>query len=248
MAELTVIGRGTRVRGRVTGAVDLEIQGFVDGEVAIEGDVTVDAQGLVSANVSARRLVVRGAVRGDLTGEEIVLLEDGARVVGDVRAPRVAVAPGALVRGYVQTAGMNGSAASAPRRAQPARETPAPRVQPAASSATRPQPAAAARATRPAAPSVARPAVTPPPPAPAPRSTPAASSRGGSTAGRGPGPGRPSGSSRTSSTNHVSGTATPPPASQTRTSISTSTSPKGPPAPVVPALKKGARGAIRKKA
>lgn len=102
-ADVTVIGRGTRVRGRVSGAVSLEILGHVDGDVSVDGDVTVDAQGLVSANVSARRLVVRGAVKGDLTGEEAVLLEEGARVVGDVRAPRVAIAPGALVRCYVQT-------------------------------------------------------------------------------------------------------------------------------------------------
>src|ERR1700722_256033 len=102
-ANVSVIGRTTRIRGRVSGAVDLEVQGFVDGEIAVSGDVTVDAHGLVGASVHARRLVVRGAVKGDLTGEEAVVLEDGARVVGDVRAPRVTIAPGALVRGYVET-------------------------------------------------------------------------------------------------------------------------------------------------
>jgi cytoskeletal protein CcmA (bactofilin family) len=110
MADATVIGRGTRIRGRVSGSVDLEIQGHIEGEVTVEGDVTVDAHGLVGANVSGRRLVVRGAVKGDLVGEEAVVLEDGARVVGDVRAPRVAIGPGALVKGYVQTGGIDGSA------------------------------------------------------------------------------------------------------------------------------------------
>jgi cytoskeletal protein CcmA (bactofilin family) len=134
MADTTVIGRGTRVRGRVSGAVDLEIQGHVDGEVAIDGDVTVDAQGLVGASVTGRRLVVRGAVKGDLTGEEAVLLEDGARVVGDVRAPRVAIAQGALVRGYVQTSGAQGKGGAA--RSQAARAAAPAAVKPA--SAARP--------------------------------------------------------------------------------------------------------------
>ncbi len=102
-ATTSVIGRTTRVHGRVTGAVDLEVQGFVEGEIAVGGDVTVDAHGLVGASVRGRRVIVRGAVKGDLVGEEVVLLEDGARVVGDVRAPRVTIAPGALVRGFVQT-------------------------------------------------------------------------------------------------------------------------------------------------
>jgi cytoskeletal protein CcmA (bactofilin family) len=119
MSSVTVIGRATRIIGRVTGAVDLEIQGYVEGEIAVGGDVTIDAQGLVGASVRGRNVLVRGAVRGDLVGEESVLLESGARVVGDVRAPRVAVAPGAFVRGYVQTGDVEAPAARA-SRAQPA--------------------------------------------------------------------------------------------------------------------------------
>jgi cytoskeletal protein CcmA (bactofilin family) len=118
-SNVTVIGRATRVRGRLTGAVDLEIQGFVEGDIAVGGDVTVDAQGMVGANVHGRRLRVRGAVRGDLVGDESVLLEQGARVLGDVRAPRVAIAPGAFVRGHVQT-GEGDAPAARSVRAQPA--------------------------------------------------------------------------------------------------------------------------------
>jgi cytoskeletal protein CcmA (bactofilin family) len=145
-ANPSVIGRTTRVRGRITGEVDLDVQGFVDGEIAVGGDVTVDAQGMVGGGVSGRRLVIRGAVKGDLSGSEAIALEEGARVVGDVRAPRVAIAPGALVRGFVET----GDAGGAPARAQ--------RVQPAARPAAAPPkaappPAAKAHAAPPAAPS-----------------------------------------------------------------------------------------------
>jgi cytoskeletal protein CcmA (bactofilin family) len=118
-SNVTTIGKATRVRGRVTGAVDLEVMGFVEGEIAVGGDVTIDASAMVGAGVNGRRLVVRGAVKGDLVGQESVFLEDGARVVGDVRAPRVAIAPGALVRGYVET-GQNGRPAPRAARAQSA--------------------------------------------------------------------------------------------------------------------------------
>lgn len=186
-ADVTVIGRGTRVRGRVSGAVSLEILGHVDGDVSVDGDVTVDAQGLVSANVSARRLVVRGAVKGDLTGEEAVLLEEGARVVGDVRAPRVAIAPGALVRGYVQTGGVDG----APR----ARAATVARSAPVAKPAARPAPAPVKIAPKPAPAPVVAPAK--------PRTAPVA--------------------------------------------LAGAPVKQGPPPPVVPALKKGAKGALVKK-
>jgi cytoskeletal protein CcmA (bactofilin family) len=133
-ANMTVIGRTTRVRGRVTGAVDLEVQGFVEGEITVGGDVTVDTHGMVGASVRGRRLLVRGAVKGDLVADESILLEPTARVVGDLRAPRVAIATGALVRGYVQT-GEADAAGSRAARVQPAaRQAPA-------SPAARPVPA-----------------------------------------------------------------------------------------------------------
>jgi cytoskeletal protein CcmA (bactofilin family) len=183
MALLTVIGRGVRIRGRVTGEADLTIEGHVEGEVAVSGDVTIEAGGLVGANVSGRVIVVRGAVRGDLTGEELVRLEEGSRVVGDLRAPRIAIAKGGLVRGLVQTSGSTGSPRQAAR-------------------------------TRADAPAIRR----APAPAPVPRAAPAPTKAAATVA-------RPT-----------------PAAAPARHAA------KGPPPPVVPALKKGAKAALKKKA
>jgi cytoskeletal protein CcmA (bactofilin family) len=119
MADVTVIGRSSFVRGRVTGNGSLEIAGRIEGEVTVSGDLTIDASGLVAANLSARRLVVRGAVKGDLHASEAIVLEAGAKVVGDVNAPRVAIAEGALVRGHVQT-GAGGARPSTEKRASAA--------------------------------------------------------------------------------------------------------------------------------
>lgn len=102
-ANVTVIGRAARVRGRVSGEGDVEVLGFVEGEMSAGGDITIDAGGLVAANVRGRRVVVRGAVKGDISAAESIALEDGARVVGDLRASRIAIAHGALVRGHVET-------------------------------------------------------------------------------------------------------------------------------------------------
>ncbi len=154
--NVTIIGRTTRVRGRVTGAVDLEVQGFVEGEIAVGGDVTVDAHGIVGAGIHGRRLVVRGAVKGDLTGDESILLESGARVVGDVRAPRVAIAPGALVRGYVQTGDADAPGARAARVQPAARVAPAPAARTASTGNA--AAAAAPKAVAPATTKVAQPA------------------------------------------------------------------------------------------
>jgi cytoskeletal protein CcmA (bactofilin family) len=189
-ANVTVIGKTTRVRGRLTGNVDLEVQGFVEGEIVVGGDVTVDSEGMVGAGIRGRRLVVRGAVRGDLTGEESISIEQGARVVGDLSAPRIAIAPGALVRGHVQTADSDGAtpravrtqsaarpvtaqapvrAAPAPMVARPAAAAPAaaPKVVPASPPKTVAKPVAQAPAATPSSAGLRRP---PPPVVPALRS------------------------------------------------------------------------------
>jgi cytoskeletal protein CcmA (bactofilin family) len=132
--HVSVVARSARVRGRLTGDGDLEIRGFVEGEVAVGGEVTVEAEGLVSASVHGRRVVVRGAVKGDLVGDESIVIESGGRVVGDLKAPRITLADGALVRGLVQTGDAEGGAPSQTVRATAAR--------PVSTAAHRPAPAA----------------------------------------------------------------------------------------------------------
>lgn len=102
-SSTTVIGENSVVVGRIAGEGDLVIDGRVEGEIDVTGDITVGGTGMVGASLAARNLVISGAVRGDLVARESIRLEDGARVVGDVKAPRIAIAPGALVRGFVST-------------------------------------------------------------------------------------------------------------------------------------------------
>jgi hypothetical protein len=202
----SVIGPAARVKGRIFGEEDLDIEGRVEGEVQVSGDVLIEATGLVAANVSANVITVRGAVRGDLVAREAVRLEDGARVVGDLRAPRIAIAPGALVRGHVQTGSAPAETPAARRvAAAPARVTPA----------ARPAPAMPVRAAAPAAMPVRAaapaPAFVAKAPAPKPVVAPA------------------------------------PVVAPTPAGAPAAAAPKAPPPPVVPALKKGAKGAMNKK-
>ena len=115
MAVRSSIGKGTTVRGNVRGEGDLDIEGRVEGSVAIDGDLTIGEAALIKSDVSGRRVVVRGAVAGNVSGEESLVLERGARVVGDLSAPSIGIRPGALVRGNVST--MNGAGARPQREA-----------------------------------------------------------------------------------------------------------------------------------
>jgi cytoskeletal protein CcmA (bactofilin family) len=120
MAQGSVIGRGTVVRGNVRGSGGLEILGRVEGDVTVEGDVLLGESAAVRGNISATQLTISGAVMGDLRGTEAVLVESGARVVGDLLAPRIGIAEGALVRGNVRTEGEPAFVPQQARRPGPA--------------------------------------------------------------------------------------------------------------------------------
>ena len=203
--DVTVIGQGSRVTGRITGDGSLEILGHVDGEVEVTGEVTVGDEGLVGSNVVARRIVVRGAVRGDLTASESIALDSNARVIGDLRAPRIAVTAGALIRGNVQTS----EAGAAPARTQARRATASePRAR--ENAAALPAPSRAVRAEAP---------------------TPAAAGRNGAAV-----PPAPRSVREIARPAVKAAAVSPPPRAKTA------------PAPVVPVLKKGAKGAMKKRA
>jgi cytoskeletal protein CcmA (bactofilin family) len=180
MSELSIIGRNASVRGNVRGDGDLEVEGRVDGSIAIQGDLSITESGLIRSDISGRRIVVRGAVAGNVTANESIVLEVGARVVGNLSAPRIGIRPGALVRGQITTAGAEQAPArarstAATTHAAPVGARPAPRPQASTRVATpvevrpaRPAPVAAPARAPAAAP--APPAHTAP--APAPRAAP----------------------------------------------------------------------------
>jgi cytoskeletal protein CcmA (bactofilin family) len=119
----SVIGRTSVVRGNVRGNGNLEIQGRVEGEVSVTGDLVISESGGVRGNLSGASITVAGQVQGDVRGTESVMIEAGAKVIGDLLAPRIGVAAGALVKGTVRTDGE--APLSAPKRpAAPAMRSP----------------------------------------------------------------------------------------------------------------------------
>jgi cytoskeletal protein CcmA (bactofilin family) len=123
MADVTVVGQGIFLRGSIRGEGDLDIRGRIEGDVEVGGEVTIGEGALIKADVTARRITVRGAVAGNLTGEEGVRLEEGARVVGDVRGASIGIAEGALLRGNVQTGNAEAKGRGRAAAARPAART-----------------------------------------------------------------------------------------------------------------------------
>jgi cytoskeletal protein CcmA (bactofilin family) len=100
-----VIAPGLFLRGELRGEDDLIIEGRVEGEVTLKRHLTIETTGVVVANVSTENITIKGEMRGDMTAADKVEIQNGARVVGNVVAPRVVIAEGARFKGHVEMTG-----------------------------------------------------------------------------------------------------------------------------------------------
>jgi cytoskeletal protein CcmA (bactofilin family) len=99
-AQEARVGSAARVRGRVHGDGDLVVEGHVEGNVTLRGDLTIADGGRVEAeSVSAHAVLVAGTLEGHLVATGPVRFSASARVRGDVQGGPVAIDDGARFSG-----------------------------------------------------------------------------------------------------------------------------------------------------
>ena len=101
-AEQATIGKSLVIKGEVTGSESLYIDGRVEGSINLPGNrVTVGRNGVVSANILAREVVVLGKVKGNLTASDRLDIRNEGSLTGDVVAQRVSIEDGAFFKGGI---------------------------------------------------------------------------------------------------------------------------------------------------
>jgi cytoskeletal protein CcmA (bactofilin family) len=104
-SDASHVSRGICIKGEVTGSSDLLLDGQVEGTVRLGGAcVTLGPNSRARANVSAREIIVEGALEGSLEARERVQIRRSGRVTGNVTSPRLAIEEGAVLRGHVEMA------------------------------------------------------------------------------------------------------------------------------------------------
>ncbi len=114
-SDQATIGKSLVIKGEVTGSESLYIDGRVEGSINLSGNrVTVGRNGVVSANINAREIVVLGKVRGNLTASDRVDIRSDGSLTGDVVAARISIEDGAFFKGGIdiRKAGTKGDEAA----------------------------------------------------------------------------------------------------------------------------------------
>jgi len=140
-SDQATIGKSLVIKGEVTGSESLYIDGRVEGSINLSGNrVTIGRNGVVSANISAREIVVLGKVRGNLTASDRVDIRSDGSLTGDVVAARISIEDGAFFKGGIdiRKAGSTGAATGSKNDSKPEESK--------SVSSSTPEPAIAARA------------------------------------------------------------------------------------------------------
>lgn len=101
-ADQATIGKSLIIKGEVTGSESLYIDGKVEGSINLPGNrVTVGRNGQVTANISAREIVVLGKVKGNVNASDRVDIRSEGSLSGDVVAQRISIEDGAFFKGGI---------------------------------------------------------------------------------------------------------------------------------------------------
>jgi cytoskeletal protein CcmA (bactofilin family) len=100
------IGEALTVQGKVISTQDLNIDGTVEGTIELGSHgLTIGATASIKADLVADAITISGAVVGNVTAAKIVDLRATGSVEGDIVAPKLIMADGAVVKGRVDAAG-----------------------------------------------------------------------------------------------------------------------------------------------
>jgi cytoskeletal protein CcmA (bactofilin family) len=104
-AEKLVMDLGTSVviMGELSGSEDLTLCGQMEGSIKLPAHtLTVGSQATIKADISAKAIVITGAVIGNVMAADKVEIQATGSVTGDVVSPRLVIADGGYLSSTVK--------------------------------------------------------------------------------------------------------------------------------------------------
>jgi len=98
------LGKSVVIKGELSGSEDLTLFGQMEGSIKLpDHTLTIGSDAEIKAEVSAKTVIIMGAVTGNVTAGEKVEIRATGSVTGDIASPRLAIADGGCLRGRVET-------------------------------------------------------------------------------------------------------------------------------------------------
>ena len=80
------------------------MNGHLEGQLEVNGCLTIGADGKAEANIKAREVIVAGSAKRNIATIDRLVLRASANLEGDVKTPRIVIEEGACFKGGIETA------------------------------------------------------------------------------------------------------------------------------------------------
>ena len=104
-AQINIISHGSRFEGKITSSGSLRVDGQVNGDVSLTGDLVIGANGEITGNIDAQAVTVGGKITGNINVKNKLVLEGKARIKGDIHASKLVIDEGAIFDGKCEMSG-----------------------------------------------------------------------------------------------------------------------------------------------
>jgi cytoskeletal protein CcmA (bactofilin family) len=98
----SVVAPEITITGKIVGAGHVRIAGRFEGDVHIQGDLTVEQGAKVTGGVRAESVTIAGEIEGNIESASRVELQATGMINGDIKAGSLTVAPGSRMRGRAE--------------------------------------------------------------------------------------------------------------------------------------------------
>lgn len=97
--EVTIIGAGVILEGKLTSNGNIRVDGTINGDVNASGNVTVGENGEINGEINAEVVNIGGKITGTIKSKEKTVLEAKAVLKGDLITKILVVEAGATFDG-----------------------------------------------------------------------------------------------------------------------------------------------------
>jgi cytoskeletal protein CcmA (bactofilin family) len=104
------LGKSVVIKGDLSGSEDFTLYGQIEGSIRLpDHTLTIGPDAEIKAEISAKAVVIMGAVTGSVTAGEKVEIRATGSVIGDIASPRLGILDGGRLSGKVDMPVRGGS-------------------------------------------------------------------------------------------------------------------------------------------
>jgi cytoskeletal protein CcmA (bactofilin family) len=101
-ATKNVLNSDVEIKGNLKFTGELTFEGRLEGEIQSDGVLTLGDSALVTGNINAQSVIVRGKVTGNINAKEKIEIKAKSELFGDIRASKLVVEEGVTFVGKTE--------------------------------------------------------------------------------------------------------------------------------------------------